>query len=164
MLSLTSAKDSIKKMQGCQNRHDTSILHWGHVNVCPDLSIMSVKTKVGKSLFTLGLPLLWLMMKMEFNCQSYDDQKNSITNLTTIEKMVIENFQSPQWPEIFNRHLFDVWLWPFTLKNILRKKKNYGNSNISPCKNIIFKKNSSKRNQTPSRYWSQQNLLSYYIL
>jgi hypothetical protein len=35
---------------------------------------------------------------------------------------------------------------PFTLKSILRQKKNYGNSNISPCKNIIFKK-SSQRNQ-----------------
>ncbi len=29
---------------------------------------------------------------------------------------------------------------PFTLNSILRQKKNYGNSNISPCKNIIFKK------------------------
>jgi hypothetical protein len=29
---------------------------------------------------------------------------------------------------------------PFTLKKYLRKKKNYGNSNISPCKNIISKK------------------------
>ncbi len=28
----------------------------------------------------------------------------------------------------------------FTLKNILRQKKNYGNSNISPRKNIIVKK------------------------
>jgi hypothetical protein len=28
---------------------------------------------------------------------------------------------------------------PFTLKSILRQKENYGNSNISPCKNIIFK-------------------------
>ncbi len=28
---------------------------------------------------------------------------------------------------------------PFTLKSILRQKKYYGNSNISPCKNIIFK-------------------------
>jgi hypothetical protein len=29
---------------------------------------------------------------------------------------------------------------PFTFKSILRqKKKNYRNSNISPCKNIIFK-------------------------
>jgi hypothetical protein len=38
---------------------------------------------------------------------------------------------------------------PFTLKNMFRqKKKNYGNSNISPCKNISFKK-SSKRNQNP---------------
>jgi hypothetical protein len=35
---------------------------------------------------------------------------------------------------------------PFTLNNILRQKKNYENSNISPCKNVIFKK-SSKRNQ-----------------
>jgi hypothetical protein len=42
---------------------------------------------------------------------------------------------------------------PFTLKIILRQKKKYGNSNISPCKNIIFKK-SSKRNQNPSRYYN----------
>jgi hypothetical protein len=40
---------------------------------------------------------------------------------------------------------------PFTLTSILRQSKNYGNSNISPCKNISFKK-SSKRNQNPSRY------------
>jgi hypothetical protein len=39
---------------------------------------------------------------------------------------------------------------PFALKSILRQKKNYGNSNISPCKNIMFKK-SSKRNQNPSK-------------
>jgi hypothetical protein len=36
---------------------------------------------------------------------------------------------------------------PFIFKNIFfGKKKNYENSNISPCKNIIFQK-SSKRNQ-----------------
>jgi hypothetical protein len=35
---------------------------------------------------------------------------------------------------------------PFTLKSICGQKKNYGNSNISPCKSLIFKK-SSKRNQ-----------------
>ncbi len=29
---------------------------------------------------------------------------------------------------------------PFTWKNILRQKKNYGNSNISPCKNISSNK------------------------
>jgi hypothetical protein len=42
---------------------------------------------------------------------------------------------------------------PFTLKRILRQKKNYGNSNISSCKNIVFKK-SSKRNKNPSRYYN----------
>jgi hypothetical protein len=47
-----------------------------------------------------------------------------------------------------------VWPLPFTLKSSLRqkkkKKKNYGNSNISPCKNInkIFKKKSSKKKKT----------------
>jgi hypothetical protein len=29
---------------------------------------------------------------------------------------------------------------PFTLKSFLRQKKIHGNSNIPPCKNIIFKK------------------------
>jgi hypothetical protein len=29
---------------------------------------------------------------------------------------------------------------PLTLKGIVRQKKNYGNSNISSCKNIVFKK------------------------
>jgi predicted translin family RNA/ssDNA-binding protein len=46
---------------------------------------------------------------------------------------------------------------PSALKSILRQKKNYANSNISPCKNIIFKK-SSKRTQNPSRYNSITNL------
>jgi hypothetical protein len=42
---------------------------------------------------------------------------------------------------------------PFTLKSILRqkKKKLYGNSNISSSKNMMFKK-PSERNQNPSRY------------
>jgi len=29
---------------------------------------------------------------------------------------------------------------PLTFKYILRQKKNYENSNISPCKNILFEK------------------------
>ncbi len=33
---------------------------------------------------------------------------------------------------------------PFTFKSISRQKKNYGKSNISPCKNITFKKSSLK--------------------
>jgi hypothetical protein len=43
------------------------------------------------------------------------------------------------------------FIGPFSqMKN---STKNYGNSNISPCKNIIFKK-SSKRNQNPSTYYN----------
>jgi hypothetical protein len=33
---------------------------------------------------------------------------------------------------------------PFTLKSILRQKKNNGNSNISPCKNYNVSKNPLK--------------------
>jgi hypothetical protein len=33
---------------------------------------------------------------------------------------------------------------PFTLKSILRQTKDYGNSNISPCKNISIFKNPLK--------------------
>jgi hypothetical protein len=51
-----------------------------------------------------------------------------------------------------NKGCIILWPLPFTLKSILRqRKKNYGNSNISPYKNIIFQK-SSKRNQNASRY------------
>jgi hypothetical protein len=52
--------------------------------------------------------------------------------------------------------------FPFTLINILRQKKNDENSNISPCKNIIFKK-SSKRNQIPSRYYNSITNLKFQI-
>jgi hypothetical protein len=49
---------------------------------------------------------------------------------------------------------------PFTLKSILRQKKGYGNSNISPCENTISKK-SSERNQNPSRYHSSVTNLKF---
>jgi hypothetical protein len=39
-----------------------------------------------------------------------------------------------------NKGLCHTVTLPYTLKSILRKKKKYGNSNISPCKNILFKK------------------------
>jgi len=56
--------------------------------------------------------------------------------------------------ETANQGVCHTVAWPFTLKNILRqKKKNNEKSNISPCKNIIFKK-SSKRNQNPPRYYN----------
>jgi hypothetical protein len=50
---------------------------------------------------------------------------------------------------------------PITLKSILRQKKNYENSNISPCKNIIFKKNSPKETKNPSRYHNPTTNLKF---
>ncbi len=51
---------------------------------------------------------------------------------------------------------------PFTLKCILRQKKNYGKSIISPFKNIIFKK-SSKNNHNPSRYYNSITNLKFRV-
>ncbi len=50
----------------------------------------------------------------------------------------------------------------FTLKSILRQKKHYGNSYISPCKNVIFKK-SLKRNQNPSRYYFLEQIKYFFL-
>jgi hypothetical protein len=50
-----------------------------------------------------------------------------------------------------NKRYVKLWPCQSTLKSIFWQKKNYRNSNISPCKNTNFKK-SSKRNQNPSRY------------
>jgi hypothetical protein len=51
-------------------------------------------------------------------------------------------------------------LAPATQNHPPYTNKDYGNSNISPCKNIIFKK-SSKRNQNPSRYYNSITNLKF---
>jgi hypothetical protein len=52
---------------------------------------------------------------------------------------------------------------PFTLKHILRQKKNYQNSNISPCKNIIFNKSSKRNQKNPSRYYISITNLKFQL-
>jgi hypothetical protein len=39
-------------------------------------------------------------------------------------------------------------------KGVCHQKKNYGNSNISPCKNYNLQKNPLKGTQNPSRYYN----------
>jgi hypothetical protein len=50
---------------------------------------------------------------------------------------------------------------PFTLKSVIRQKNNHGNSDIAPCKNIIFKIY-SKRNPNPSRYYNSGTNLKFH--
>jgi hypothetical protein len=45
-----------------------------------------------------------------------------------------------QKQNINNKGVYHIVALPFTLKSILKQKKNYENSNISRCKNIMFKK------------------------
>ncbi len=53
-----------------------------------------------------------------------------------------------------------VWPCRSPLKSILRQTKNYENSNILPCRNIIFKK-SSKKHSNPSRYYNSITNLKF---
>jgi hypothetical protein len=138
-----------------------------HINVHLDAFVTFISLDVGKSWVILGLLLLWLTTKNKFRLlimlrpksfghQSCNHQKQFVIALT------IENFPSPSFWCV-------IMALPFTWKNILRQKKNYGNSKISPCKNVIFKKKSFKKNQTPSRYHNsitnpkfQHNKISFF--
>jgi hypothetical protein len=44
-----------------------------------------------------------------------------------------------------NKRCFALVALPFTFKSLVPQKKNYGNSNILPCKNIIFRKSSKRQ-------------------
>jgi hypothetical protein len=57
---------------------------------------------------------------------------------------------------IFTQHC-DLAIY---IKKYLKAKEEYGNSNISPRKYIIFKK-SSKRNQNPSRSYNSVTNLKF---
>ncbi len=61
---------------------------------------------------------------------------------------------------LFEQGVCHIGALPFTLKRILRQKKNYGNSNISPCKNIILRKYFII-NQNPSRYYNSITNLKF---
>ncbi len=64
-----------------------------------------------------------------------------------------ESLSTAKQHDIYIKGVCHTVVLPFTLKKNLRQKKNYENSKISPCKNIMSKKY-SKRNQNPSRYYN----------
>jgi len=75
-----------------------------------------VRMDVGKSLFTYGPQAWWPKI---------------LVNFLVTTCLATKSFWLPS---------FQCVALSFTLNNILHQKKNYGNSNISWCKNIIFKK------------------------
>jgi hypothetical protein len=71
-----------------------------HVDIHPNASITSIKTNVGKNIFTLGLPLLQLTIENRsktpqdrqpktFNSQSYGNQMFLVAN-----QLATKSFQS----------------------------------------------------------------------
>jgi hypothetical protein len=58
------------------------------------------------------------------------------------------------------RGLSHCGLATYIEKHHKAKEEYYGNSNILPCKNIIFR-NSSKKSQSPSRYYNSGTNLKF---
>jgi hypothetical protein len=85
---------------------------------------------------------------------------SSSSSSTAAESFIMKSRNSQVLLMRLCQVVFHIVALPFTLKSILRQKKNYGNSNISPCKNIIFKK-SFKRNQNLSRYYNSITNLKF---
>jgi hypothetical protein len=73
--------------------------------------------------------------KNEFRVQNNKPVKIPFSMCDQIKTASVPHFESQQG-------VCHTVALPFTLKSILRQKKNYGNSNTSPCKNIIFQKSS----------------------
>jgi len=86
------------------------------------------------------------------NIEFHDRKSPKLCAHMLIDMRVLHTF--------LEQRVCDTLALPFTLKSVLKQNKNYGNSNISPCKNIIFKK-SSKRNQNPSLYYNSITNLKF---
>jgi hypothetical protein len=54
--------------------------------------------------------------------------------------MILATDPSNENLPIINKGVCHTVALPFTLKSVLRQKKNYENSNISPCKNYNLPK------------------------
>ncbi len=64
-------------------------------------------------------------------------QKVHVSKAAFIARQALTYPQSIIKPTLIKQGVCHTATLPFTFKSILRQKKNYGNSNISPCKNII---------------------------
>jgi hypothetical protein len=60
--------------------------------------------------------------------------------------MVLDSYSLVACRQNNKKGVFHTVALPFTIQSILMKIKNYGNSNISPSKDIIFKESSKESN------------------
>jgi len=99
--------------------------------------------------FTYYTFVVWFMLISSWVCShlfffSFGKAPHWLATLPTfLEHWTFPNRSSSLDPQSQNKNkgVCHTLALPFTLKSILRQKKNYENSNISPCKNnIIFKK------------------------
>jgi hypothetical protein len=78
--------------------------------------------------------------------------KASLVSPSPVSILVSSSIGKVECQRSFGANILLIWkqgvchtvALPFTLKSILRQKKNYGNSNISPCKKYNLKKNPLK--------------------
>jgi hypothetical protein len=113
------------------------------------------------------IPYLWLMF-----CTKWFAKRSSWKVLLIFVE-IVENQTPHLWKFIYHHNhwvtntktqqgVYHTVALPFTLNSILRQKKNYGDSNISPCKCIIFKNPRIKIDLL--LFPKCQNPLGYYTL
>ncbi len=89
--------------------------------------------------------LHWLKTWHTFKCSKTNFHQEGFKSFSKHEMYQALNY----WLKFEARDVSQVttqWPWPFTLKSIWRQqKKNYGNSNISPCKKYNLQKNPLKQ-------------------
>jgi hypothetical protein len=94
-----------------------------------------------------------VIVKKGFNSQKW---KFKIKNNTNLKGTFINcrHTRKDGWMDGWTdgKQLGNNFLSCFQQKLSSGKRKNYGNSNISPCKNVIFKKSSGKKTKILSTY------------
>jgi len=75
-----------------------------------------------------------------------------MTKFEEKKKLLLSSPFSPPLPKN-KQGVCHIVALPFTLKNILRQKKNYyGNSNISPCKHVYNLQKKKSSNKKPKSF------------
>jgi len=133
------------------------------MQILPLLQVMTNLKKMERQRFFQNvlyfcMCIFLLMAIVDHICASFTEKKNkekrkSLLTCAIVKCITFLCFLIIVMSLLLEQGACRIVALPFTFKNMLMQKKNYGNSNISPGKNIIFKK-SSKRNQNPSSYYN----------
>jgi hypothetical protein len=96
-------------------------------------SVQGLHIVVEESANMSGQDIIFFLQQIQQEPYSFTPHMFRSPILPSLESFLMKKYKG-------KKAVCHIVALPFTLKSILMQKKNYGNSDISPCKNIIFKK------------------------